>query len=87
MEDLTIYLKTSEHGLFFWRQGPDGATEQLTLAELGPRLESYKRSVAKPRVLLNGDDRARFSDTVAALDEVRKARIPEVSFETIRAVR
>jgi biopolymer transport protein ExbD len=87
MEDLTIYLKTSEHGLFFWRQGPEGATEQLTLAELGPRLESYKRSVARPRVLLNGDDRARFSDTVAALDEVRKARIPEVSFETIRAVR
>lgn len=83
-EDLTIYLQTSDRGLFFWRQGPDGPIEQLTRAELGPRLENYKRSAAKPRVLINGDDRARFSDTIVALDEVRKARIPEVSIETIR---
>jgi biopolymer transport protein ExbD len=83
-EDLTIYLQTTDRGLFFWRQGPDGHTEQLTRSELGPRLETYKRSTAKPRVLINGDDRARFSDTIVALDEVRKARIPEVSLETIR---
>jgi hypothetical protein len=33
-------------------QGPDGVTEQLVSVELGSRLESYKHSVAKPRVLL-----------------------------------
>lgn len=83
-EDLTVYLQTSERGFFYWKQGRDSVPEQITAAELGPRLESYKRSVAKPRVAISGDELARFSATIHALDEVRKARVTEVSLETIR---
>jgi biopolymer transport protein ExbD len=81
-EDLTIYLRTSDHGLYSWKQGRDGPAEQITHAELGPRLANYRNSVAHPRVMVSGDDRARFSSTVAALDAVRLARIAEVSVET-----
>jgi biopolymer transport protein ExbD len=84
LEDITAYLETSEPGFFYWKQGRDGLSEQLSAAELGPRLESYKRTVAQPRVLISGDDRARFSDTITALDAVREARIAEVSVQTVR---
>jgi biopolymer transport protein ExbD len=84
LEDTTAYLQTSELGIFYWKQGRDGLSEQLSTAELGPRLESYKRSVAQPRVLISGDDRARFSDTIIVLDAVREARIAEVSVQTVR---
>jgi biopolymer transport protein ExbD len=83
-EDLTAYVQTSELGFFYWKQGPDGLSEQLSVSELGPRLESYKRSAAQPRVLISGEDRARFSDTIAVLDAVREARIAEVSVQTVR---
>lgn len=83
-EDLTVYLQTSDHGIFYWKQGREGISEQLTQAELGPRLENYKRDVPSPRVMVSGDERARFSATIIALDAVRKARIAEVSIETDR---
>ncbi|ATC63578.1 biopolymer transporter ExbD [Nibricoccus aquaticus] len=83
-EDLTIYLQTTDHGLFHWKLGRTSPAEQLTASELGPRLETYRRSVANPRVLINGDDRAPFSETIRALDAVRLARIREVSLETVR---
>ncbi len=83
-EDLTIHLQTTEGGLFQWKQGRDGVGETLSAAELGPRLENYKLSTAQPRVLILGEDRARFSDTIIALDAVRLARIPEVSVQTVR---
>jgi biopolymer transport protein ExbD len=83
-EDLTVYLQTSERGFFYWKQGRASPAEKITAAELGPRLENYKRSVANPRVAISGDELARFSATINALDEVRKARIPEVSLETVR---
>ena len=81
-EDLTIYLRAAEHDLYSWKQGRDGAAEQVTRAELPARLASYRSSVAHPRVMVSGDDRSRFSATVAALDAVRLARIAEVSVET-----
>lgn len=83
-EDLTIYIQTTAHGLFAWKQGRASSPENITAAELGPRLENYKRSVAKPRVLINGDDRAPFGETIRVLDAVRLARITEVSIETVR---
>jgi len=61
--------------------------ELITERELPPRLERYVQQVrlksGEPRVLLAGDDRAKFGPTVAALDEVRKAGISQVSIETI----
>ena len=81
-DDTNVYLQTSEPGVFFWKLGRDGTPEQLSTAELLPRLENYKRSVATPRVLVSGDDRAKFGATIVALDEIRKAEITEVAFET-----
>ena len=83
-EDITAYVQTSEFGFFYWKQGADGFSEQLSVSELGPRLESYTRSVAQPRVLIRGDARARFADTITVLDAVRQARIAEVSVQTVR---
>jgi biopolymer transport protein ExbD len=54
----------------------------ITLAEIGPRLQSYKSQTQTPRVLIAGDDKAKFGITVLALDEVRKAGIEQVSVET-----
>ena len=82
--DQTLYLRATEHGLFHWQIGRDGSPEQLTHAELSPRLESYRATVPNPRVLINGDDRVPFSATIEALDAVRLARISQVSMETAR---
>jgi biopolymer transport protein ExbD len=57
--------------------------ELITERELPPRLDQYLRSAKNPRVLLAGDDRAKYGPTVAALDEVRKAGISQISFETV----
>ncbi len=83
-EDSTLYLQTSAHGLIAWKIGRDAPVEYISRAELAPRLETYKRSVASPRVLINGDDRAPFLSTIQTLDAVRLARIAEVSLETVR---
>ncbi|MGC4074861.1 MAG: biopolymer transporter ExbD [Nibricoccus sp.] len=84
MEDQTLYLQTTARGLFAWKIGRDSPVEYLSRAELGPRLETYKRSVASPRVSINGDDLAPFTATIEALDAVRLAKIPEIALETAR---
>jgi biopolymer transport protein ExbD len=56
--------------------------ELITERELAPRLQEFKRSRQDPKVLLAGDDRAKFGPTVMVLDEVRKAGISQVNIET-----
>ena len=74
--DAPVVLQISDHGTAYWNR------ELITRADLAPRLLGYKASTPDPRVLIAGDDRATFGDTVAALDEVRKAGITQVSIET-----
>jgi biopolymer transport protein ExbD len=81
--DETLYLQTSEHGTYYWKIGAKTPPEAITAAEIGPRLEDYKRSVAVPRVFIRGDGKARLGAAINALDEVRKAGIKEVSIETV----
>jgi biopolymer transport protein ExbD len=57
--------------------------ELITDRELPPRLSQYKQNSKNPRILLAGDDRAKFGPTVIVLDEVRKAGIDQVSIETV----
>ena len=45
--------------------------------------EAPKSSENNPRILIRGDNRARFGAAVFALDEVRKAGIEQVSVETV----
>jgi biopolymer transport protein ExbD len=72
----TVTLQVSDQGTCYWNK------ELINLNEIGPRLEQYKTQVPNPRVLIAGDDKAKFGITVRALDEVRKAGIQQVSVET-----
>lgn len=72
----TVTLQVSDQGTCYWNK------ELINLNEIGPRLQQYKTAVPNPRVLIAGDDKAKFGITVRALDEVRKAGIAQVSVET-----
>lgn len=74
--DDSVTLQVSDQGTCYWNK------ELISLAEIGPRLEQYKTQVPEPRVLIAGDDKAKFGIAVRALDEVRKAGIQQVSVET-----
>ena len=52
------------------------------MGEVPARIAYYKTQTEDPRVLIAGDERARFGVTVAVLDEVRKAGIVKFSVET-----
>jgi len=76
-DDDSVVLQVSDQGTCYWNK------ELITISEIAPRLQQYKTQVATPRILIAGDDKARFGTAVRALDEVRKAGITQVSVETI----
>jgi len=71
-----VTLQISDQGTCYWNH------ELIQIDEIAPRLANLKAKVPNPRVLIAGDDRAKFGITVRALDEVRKADIKQVSVET-----
>ena len=71
-----VTLQVSDQGTCYWNK------ELITIQDIAPRLQQYRTQVADPRVLIAGDDKAKFGVTVLALDEVRKAGISQVSVET-----
>jgi biopolymer transport protein ExbD len=71
-----VTLQVSDTGTYFWNKEP------ISSNEIEPRLTSYKSQVQTPRILVSGDNRAKFGPTVFALDEIRKAGIDQVSIET-----
>ncbi len=75
-DDDMVTLQVTDGGTYFWNKEP------ITAPELAPRLDSYKSSIKTPRVLISGDNRAKFGPTCFALDAVRKAGIDQVSIET-----
>ena len=74
-KDLLI-IQVSDQGNVYWNR------ELIDIDEVPARLEQYKKQVQLPRVLVAGDDRARWGVTVQVLDEVRKANIEKISMET-----
>lgn len=80
--DTTIYLQVSDEGTYYWKQGQNNA-ELISVSEIAPKLADYKRTESNPRVLVRGDNKARFGAAVFALDEVRKSGIEQVSVETV----
>lgn len=74
--DTTVTLQASDSEVCYWNK------EQITFTEIAPRLANYKQQEANPRVLIAGDDKGRFGLTARILDEVRKAKIDQVSIET-----
>lgn len=75
-DDDTVILQLSDAGTAYWNK------ELISVAEISRRLTDYKTTSANPRVLVCGDEKAKFGAAVNALDEVRKAGIAQVSIET-----
>ena len=82
IDETTAFIQAAADGTYYWRIGTNGATETLTAAELGPRLQVYKRSYLVPRVLVRSDPAARLRAAVFVLDEAHRAEIKEVAVET-----
>jgi biopolymer transport protein ExbD len=78
-KDLLV-LQVSDQGNLYLNK------ELIDIDELAPRLEQFIKQtsggVDAARVLVAGDDRAKWGVTVKVLDEVRKAHIGKLSMET-----
>lgn len=84
-DDNTIYLQVSDEGTYYWKFGNNPA-ELIAKEEITPRLNQYRDTFqTNARVLVRGDNRARFGAAVYALDEVRRAGIEQVSVETVQS--
>jgi biopolymer transport protein ExbD len=75
-EKSNVTIQVSGDGAIFWNK------ELIDLGEVPSRLGYFKTQTDDPRVLIAGDEKARFGLTVAVLDEVRKAGITKFSVET-----
>lgn len=75
-EDTSVVIQLSDGDAAFWNKEP------VSLSEIPPRLANYKASVPSPRVLVTGDDNARYGSVIRVLDEVRLAGITAVTIET-----
>jgi len=69
-------IQVSDQGNLYWNH------ELFDIDELEGRLEHFKQQAELPKILVAGDDRARWGVTVQVLDEIRKAGIEKVSMET-----
>lgn len=71
-----VTIQVSGDGAIFWNR------ELIDMGEVPSRLAFFKTQSEDPRILIAGDEKARFGLTVAVLDEVRKAGISKFSVET-----
>ncbi|MGH7995705.1 MAG: ExbD/TolR family protein [Opitutaceae bacterium] len=76
-----VILQMSGGTTCYWKQGQE-PSELIPRVDILPRLEQYAHQTDNPKVLVAGDDQAKFGETVYALDQVRKAGIQQVSVET-----
>ena len=75
-KDDSVTIQVSGEGAIFWNR------ELIDMSEVHSRIAYYKTQSEDPRILVAGDERARFGQTVAVLDEIRKAGIAKFSVET-----
>ena len=73
----SVTITVTAEGTLAWDKDP------VTLQEFLERLQQYKLREANPKVLINGDQDAVFSQAIYAFDEVRKAGIQKVYIETL----
>jgi len=72
----SVTITVTAEGTLAWDKDP------VTLDEFLARLQHYKSTANDPKVLINGDENAYFSQAVYVFDEVRKAGINKVLIET-----
>jgi len=71
-----VTIQVSDQGTLYWDR------EIINKDILQSRLEDYASTEADPRVLIAGDDKAKYGPTIEVLDAVRAAKIEKVSIET-----
>lgn len=71
-----VNIQVSADGSLFWNREP------IEMNELPSRIVAYKNQEKDPKVMLSGDEKAHFGNTVLVLDELRKADIKKFSVET-----
>ena len=78
--DKSVTIQVSADNSLFWNKEP------MEMSDLASRITAYKSTMDasgdEARVLIAGDEKARFGETVQVLDEVRKAGITKFSVET-----
>ena len=74
--DDTVTIQISGEGTVFWNR------EAIDMGELPSRIAYYKSQNQDPRIMVAGDEKARFGAMVVVLDEIRKAGIEKFSVET-----
>lgn len=72
----SVTLSIREDGTLGWDKEP------ITLDQFLIRLQAYKQTREDPRILINGDENALFSQVRYVVDEVRKAGISKILVET-----
>ena len=75
-KDETVTIQISGEGTVFWNR------ELIDTGELPSRIAYYKSQNQDPRIMVAGDEKARFGAMVVVLDEIRKAGIEKFSVET-----
>jgi biopolymer transport protein ExbD len=84
--DQTVYIEASTPEVCFWREGRTSAPEAILRSELAARLAEYRgRRGAAAKVFVNGDNAASFGQAIRIIDDVRRAKIPDVAIETVAA--
>jgi biopolymer transport protein ExbD len=71
-----VSIQVSADGAVYWNREP------IEAKEIPARLEHYKGQTESPKVVISGDENARFGATIAVFDQVRQAGITRVSVET-----
>jgi biopolymer transport protein ExbD len=71
-----VSIQVSADGSLYWNR------EAIEMDELPSRIATYKTQEKDPKIMLSGDEKARFGTTVQVLDEIRKAGIDKFSIET-----
>jgi biopolymer transport protein ExbD len=69
-------ITITAEGTLAWDKQP------VTLDDFIARLQAYHRITPNPRILINGDENALFSQARYVIDEVRKAGIGRILIET-----
>jgi biopolymer transport protein ExbD len=75
-KDDSVTIQVSADDSLFWNREP------MEMTDLESRITAYKTQTEDPRVLIAGDEKARFGATVQVLDVIRKAGILKFSVET-----
>lgn len=74
--DGAVTITITAEGTLAWDKLP------VTLDEFIAKLQAYKTVEPNPRVLINGDENAYFTQVRYVVDEVRKAGIAKILIET-----